>query len=245
VPDGWIAVGVKQVDNVTCPGQSGDYVVKQYVTNPTLESDSCQCGGCAATGSWSCGGQVYTGPTCGLSTTVNGAGCTAIIGYHYGATIQRTGNGSCTAAQQTGTGDASASPLGACIPQTNQADFCGLAAQGFNLCILNTSVTDGGCPSGFSNATVAGVQALAACTGCSCTFANADAGCTGTVSAYANNTCDDGGWLGTQAADGGCINTSGLGSMYFAPDSVPTPSCAPSTAGGEAVLAGALTICCP
>ncbi|HSQ64277.1 MAG TPA: hypothetical protein VLM85_13715 [Polyangiaceae bacterium] len=244
VPDGWLAVGIK-AGTVTCPGQPGDYLAKQYVKDPTLDSNSCACGGCAPTGTWSCTGTLYSGPSCGTTTSVNGAGCSAVYAFHYGATVQTSGNASCAAAQQTGTGDASATPIGACIPQTTQADFCGLAAQSFDLCILNTSVTDGGCPSGFSNATIAGVQALAACDTCSCTLANADAGCTGSVTAFNNNNCADGGFVATQPADGTCTNTNGYSSLYFAPDPPPAPSCTPSTAGGLPILGGALTICCP
>jgi hypothetical protein len=150
--------------------------------------------------------------------------------------------------QATGDGGASGSPIGACIPQTTQADFCGLAGQGFNLCILNTSVTDGGCPSGFSNATVAGVQAVTACGQCTCTLTNPNAACTGTVSVFGSNDCDDAGgantFVSSQGADGGCVNTTGFNSALFAPDT-PSPSCNAPPPAGQGALVGQLTICCP
>ena len=140
---------------------------------------------------------------------------------------------------------ASATKVAGCAPARCQSDFCGLEGQGFKLCARNALVTDGGCPPGLPVSYVVGQNPHAACNPCpACAVANADAGCTATLTPYSTSDCDGG--AGTPVSADGTCNGGGFASVLYTP-SAPTPDCEPSfptNVSGTGVLDAPLTVCC-
>jgi hypothetical protein len=151
---------------------------------------------------------------------------------------------------QQGTQDASATVVSACAPQKCSADFCGLAAAGYKLCIANATNGSGSCPTGFPNGYVLGTGVTTACAACpACTLTNATATCSGLLTGYGSNNCT-GGTDGTQTlstSDSCNTNPPGNAGSIYLEAGVPEPKCSPSgpPGAGDASVSGAFTVCCP
>jgi hypothetical protein len=254
VPTGWIPVGYQLgAADGSCPS-NGDFNEKPYVSDPVVTTGvTCNCTGCALSGGWTCSGTVSAGPGCvGESTSVGGTtSCWNPSSPHisFKGTLTRGGTPSCAGGTQTGTQAATTTSSNACIPTKCQSDFCGLAAHGYDLCIMNTTESDGGCPSPFSTSHVVAQSATTICDSCQqCAIGNADAGCSAALTAYPYTDCD-GGSVATGNADNACHDTNPSdptwNSLLYQP-TVPTPQCGPTTntQTGTAVLNSPFTICC-
>jgi hypothetical protein len=230
--------------STTCP--SPDFTTEQYVTDPQIAPGACTCSGCTATGAWSCSYTMKAGQTCTQDTfTADASACWQINHGSISLTSTRSGTPMCSGGQQISGLDASATPVTACVPAC-KSDYCGLAAQGYQLCILNSNVSDGGCPTDFPNARVVGVSTVAACDQCqTCGLQNADAGCRADFTAYNGGSCS-GTVAGSGTANGSC-NGINFGAVYLDAGPTPEPNCGSVTGvtGGSAALVGPLTICCP
>jgi hypothetical protein len=247
VPLGWIPVGIQEGVTTTCPGDGGDFTTEPYVEDPQLAPNACVCTGCAASGDWTCDYQLSAGSTC-TSTTMDASAsfCWSISHGSISAVATRSGSPTCGGGQQIGNGDAMATPVTTCVPTRCQSDYCSLGGQGYSLCVLNSQVSDGGCPADFPNSKVVGVSTVLGCAGCqTCGLANADAGCSAGFTAYSGANCDNTA-LGSGTSDGTCLMVN-YASVYFDAAPPPVPNCGPSTGvtGGAAALVGPLTICCP
>lgn len=248
VPAGWIAIAIQRGAPAACPGAPGDFFSKVYATSPTLDQGSCACTGCAPSGSWTCTATLVSTLGCvGTGANFAPGECDQSTNNSVMGSVARSGTVTCPAAKQIGTLDASSTPLGACVPESCNADFCALAAQGFELCVMSADVTDGACPADFPHATLAGDHAVASCGACqTCALANATASCGSTVVPYGDSRCQAG-ERPPLILDGGCQAAgSGVSSVLYPADAAPTPNCGPKigTTTGTATLASPATICC-
>jgi hypothetical protein len=245
VPDGWQPIAVQLGVTVGC-GDAG-FTSTPLVTDPQVPTGSCNCTGCAATGSWSCSATLKAGNTCTQDTdTPNGSSCWAINHNSYEMTLTRNGSPTCDGGQQVGFQDASSTTVSTCTPTSCETDFCGLANQGFKLCIWNPNVTDGGCPSKFPSGRIVGTQSDVACALCqACGLTNnATAQCTASLTAFQNNDCT-GNVQGTTTSQS-CQSSGGFQSLFYDAGPIPVPSCGPPVGPqiGVASLEQPSTICC-
>lgn len=256
IPSGWALLGVAS-GTQACP--SADFDPIALVENPRLAAGACSCAACAAQGSFACNSfTMKSGSACGSTsiTQQNASSCVAHSETGGNARVAvvptnpvATGV-KCTIAS-TGNGLAASDPVSGCRPNKCTADFCGLSGKGFKTCIVQDGVQT--CPSGFTPRAQAGGSAAANCAGCACM--TQDGRCTGTFRVFDNvANCDGNGstggsnYKGTFGADGGCNDpNSNFDSIFYVPDSPPTPTCtpaAPSAGAGDAGLLAVKTICC-
>ena len=245
VPEGWTPIGFAN-GTVACPGTGFDQVA--LVVDAGLGPNACVCSGCSSTGSWGCNASLGAGAGCFNDLTQADASTCWVTDHHaYEFQVARTGTVTCGGGAQTGDLTVETSPVTACAPSSCSSDYCGLAQQGFALCILADGTVP--CPLGFSKSTAAGTGAVAKCNVCqSCSLANPAATCTGgSLTAYDNTTCD-GNVLATTSTAGQCINIGpNFQSVYYEAGTPPVPNCGsgggPGT--GSATLTNPYTVCCP
>ena len=251
VPTGWQPIAIQVGTSASC-GDAG-FASTPLLTSPQLPSGACQCSGCSASGGWTCGASIRAGSvnnvTCTAETFDAGASaCWGNVAHSsYGAFLTRGGNPQCGGGQQIGFEDASATAVTACTPQSCDTDFCAMGNQGFKLCIYNASVSDGGCPSDFPAGRVVGPSFTVQCASCQqCALANADAGCTGSVTAFPQQNCT-GTAQGTSSTDT-CADISPAiyASIFYDAGPVPVPNCGPTNGitTGKVGLDQPSTICC-
>jgi len=245
VPTGWQPIAVQVGANLSCG--DGGFVSTPLLTSPVLPAGACNCTGCGATGQWSCGATLWAGSTCTQDKfDASASACWVIDHSSLSETLTRTGNPICGGGQQTGFQDAQATAITTCTPQSCDTDFCALGNQGYTLCIYNSAVTDGGCPTDFPAGRVVGPSTSVSCALCQqCALTNADAGCTGTATGYANNDCT-GGVVTVATNNGQCQNPSGNFASVFYDAGVPVANCGPATGPntGKVALDQPSTICC-
>jgi len=276
IPDGWVPVGLLQNNPLAtpCPGDSEDFDQRDWATNARPHFGACTCGICTTSGAWTCAGNV--------SVATGGNGCSGTLdtfpaGPHCTTSVTSTGNnqiagslptigGSATCdASVTGNGQVDTTPIRTCTPLQCTTDYCGLANQGFKLCILYNGDTGGQCPSGFvlgvaTSTTTPGQldlpqNAQVTCNACSCSVGNPGTTCTATLRTFSSTDCDGdggtggGGFMDAYAAQGinTClpVNNSGVQSVFYLPGSPPKPTCAnTSSGGGTASFKAPVTVCC-
>ncbi len=251
VPTGWQPIAI-QLNTVASCGDGG-FVSTPLETAPQLAQGACNCSACGASGDWTCGASIMAGQLGNNNCTLETFDASASVCWQnithssYGVYITRYGNPQCGGGQQTGNLDATAMPITACTPQDCDTDFCAMGNQGFKLCIYNASVSDGGCPTDFPQGRVVGPSATVTCDSCQqCALANADAGCTGAVTAFSGGNCtgtNDGVSVAGACADLGSVQYN---SLFYDAGQPPTPSCGgPTTVtSGKAALDQPSTICC-
>ncbi len=255
LPAGWEPFAmIIDAGNAACPGDGGDFTAVQYVTDPRIAGNNCVCMGCGgASSTWSCAGVLGAGPTCTEQTQLVSSMpyCWQTDHIAYSGAISRTGSASCAPTTYFSSNTSTTSVAG-CAPTRCQSDFCGLASQGYKVC-ARSSTSDGGCPGGFTFASTysVGVSAHAQCNACpTCALTNPDAGCSAKLSTFKNDSCDAGGFMTSEFADGGCDfdnGTNTFGSVLYQPAAVPVAMCGPSlpsNVGGTGVLDGVVTVCC-
>ncbi len=241
IPEGWKPVVV------VAAGKScdTDFSTALYVSTPQLVANACACSACSTTGTHSCdAGVTFTTNTasCISSGSISPNQCTAagVNGYlqydNYGA----VGNVTCTPGAPSNA-NATATPITACYPTSCSSDYCG--ASGLK-CIEQVGVA--GCPSGFTQQTIAGDSASAQCAACGCTVKSAV--CSGSLACW-NGDPFCGGAPGATIATGNvCTNVGGTCGVTtyikFTPALPPAPSCVQTQDASVAVLAGERTICC-
>ncbi len=257
VPDGWSLVGIATDASTACPSADFDPVTG-LLTNPQLTSGSCSCTGCSTTGSYSCSGsaQVLEGSsTCNsFDASVAPFGC--VINTETGSPSDYAGvlpplpSGSIGCVNTpNGTGLVNTDPVGACVPNKCQSDYCGLRSQGFETCII----TDGmhACPPGFTSRELAGAATTYTCAGCPC-FVGSTPSCSGVIQVFSAADCgNDAGtsatdYVQTIASDAGCVSTANFKSVVYVPNPPPMATCAPMAGdvAGDAGLLSPKTICC-
>lgn len=249
VPDGgWQPIGF-QTGIVGCG--AGVYSTQTVLGNAGLAAGACSCAPCSTLGSWSCSVGLGEGTDCPVTNT-NATFqnfCTDTQHSSFSEVLTRSGTPTCTGGQENGNQQADASQVTMCFPQSCSDDYCGLANLGFKLCIYNPNVTDGGCPTSFQvSSQIVGQAPVVECGLCSaCQLANADAGCTGTVTAYDEAGCT-GDALDASSTSDACLDLSPVqyNSLYFDAGPLPVPSCPtpPNVTTGNVVLNAPWTICC-
>jgi hypothetical protein len=241
VPAGWTPTTLAGLGVSTCPP---GFETTPYVTNPEPALGACVCS-CSTTGAWTCAGKLGSGSSCTADMiAASSSSCWNVSHTSLGEFIDRSGTVSCGGGNQIGTGLAVTFPLTLCTPKQCSVDYCGTKDAGYGLCIANPATTS--CPVGFPVRYVAGTSAKVACDPCpTCTVANADAGCSGSVTAYSTLDCN-GNVLGGTSTNDTCASTiASFLSIYFDAAPPPVPSCvAGSTGPGTTSLDDILTICC-
>ena len=251
IPDGWTLVAYG-ANGGTCPAAFDSY---DYVRDPKLEAGACGCG-CSSTGSYSCGGTIAYGTSCGncqggvnncnnRDTANSGpdGGCfptsTSAPDFAVGALPTASPIGVGCDASAVGTQTFTATPATVCAPHCD-ADYC--ASRGtMRTCVVSNQTT---CPAPFAPADTIGLSGdvSVSCAACTCTTSqNGD--CNGSVAYFANsNSC---GGTGTSINASSCKTTGGtsIGSFRYSV-TVPTVQCAPSEGSGDAGFAKSLTVCC-
>jgi hypothetical protein len=247
IPIGWQPFAM-QVDasTVTCPGDGGDFAELSYQANPVVVGNSCVCTPCSVATGWNCSGSLgANGGSCNGTTQAVGdtSFCWSMTGTSGGATVTRVGTATCASTYYATT--ASATSVAGCAPKNCEADFCGLAKQGFKLCARNPGVTDGGCPPGFPVSYVAGANPHAACNACpACSVINSTATCTAALSGYTSADCTTGYFA--SGVDGTCYTNVNFNSVLYQP-TVPVPVCnlsGPTNVGGTGEVDSPVTVCC-
>jgi hypothetical protein len=256
VPDGWSLVGIATNPSTPCP--TPDFSpVNGLLTNPQLTSGSCSCAGCMTSGSYTCSGsaQVLEGssgcsgfdasiaPYACVISTENGSSANASI-----VPPSPSGSAGCVN-NPNGTGVVNTDPVGACLPNKCQSDYCGLGSQGFDTCIITDGMRT--CPPGFTLKEIAGAATTSSCAGCPCNLGAPS--CSGVIQVFSNGDCgDDAGmsasdYVDTIASDAGCVHTGNYASVVYLPNPPPMPTCSPTVAfdvTGDAGLLSPKTICC-
>jgi hypothetical protein len=251
VPAGWQPIAV-QAGVVSCG--DGGFTPTPLVTSPTL-GGACNCTPCGNSGTnWTCSASIKAGQA------VNQGNCTAetfdasasvcwqnVTHSSYGVFLTKSGNPQCGGGLQVGTQEAGATPLTTCTPASCDTDFCAMANRGFNLCIYNASVSDGGCPQDFPAGRVVGPSTTVTCDTCQqCGLANATATCTGSATAFSNGNCTGTNEGSSNAGTCGDLGSQQYNSIYYDAGPAPVPNCGPTqgVTGGKAALDQPSTICC-
>lgn len=250
LPIGWQPFAM-QVDasTVSCPGDGGDFAELSYQANPVVVGNSCVCTPCTVATGWDCSGSLgANGGSCNGATQAVGdtSFCWSITGTSGEGTVTRGGTATCASSYYATT--ASATSVAGCAPKNCEADFCGLAKQGFKLCARNPGVTDGECPPGLPVSYVAGANPHAACNACpACSVINdLTATCTATLAGYTSSDCTTG-LFASGFANGTCYTNVSFNSILYQP-AVPTPLCnlsGPTNVGGTGQVDAPVTLCCP
>lgn len=243
VPAGWTPVAYRENATPGC-NNAANFQALDGINDASVPLGQCFCSNCNVVGSWTCTATLGNMNNCTNGPqNLTASGCDNQGGAHFGGTLARSGNASCTSGSPV---DASvvATPVTACVPTSCSADFCGLVGQGFQGCIQNSTTPDAGCPNGFTNARQIAPSATPSCTCPTCNVTNSTATCTGTVTAWSNQNCNGTVVDQTRALDS-CTNTGGYSSVFYDAGPLPTPTCAPTApATGTATLDSPLTICC-
>ncbi len=269
IPDGWVPVGL--VENLTTPcGDAEDFEQTDWVANVKLHNGACSCGVCTTTGSWACGGQITVGSG---NNGCNSLTDTFSAGPHCTTSVSSTGSNQISGTLPTvgGTVNCSSSLNGSqsadttnartCKPLQCTTNFCGLANQGFKLCVLYNGAAS--CPAGFTPGLASGSDQIdlqqntkVTCNLCQCSVNNlAGTNCTAALRTFSSGNCDGDGstngptFMNSYPAQGTtCIpvNNSAMRSIFYQPDSPPDASCNTTTPSGNgtATFKAPLTVCC-
>ena len=242
--DAWTPVAVL-LDGGACPiDPDAGWSTIPLKTNPTLVPGSCSCGcsataaNCAPEGGATVGynsncnnsaNGTLTLPinTCVTNSTPNG-GLTATYG-------PQTAASSCDASS-TGDAQVTTTPITACATPSCAINFCGMAAQGYKLCIMQSGIRT--CPAGYVPRAT-GLNAGAACLGCGCS--TAPVRCSATLESFVDTTC--GTVSETYSLDGGCNPNASSESMKLTVVRG-SPTCDASAGNGTAQLTQPQTVCC-
>jgi hypothetical protein len=247
VPSGWTPVAVAD-GGVQCPNQG--FASNTFVTNPQLETGSCSCSACTASGSWTCGVTLSAG---GLACTDESFDASASTCWttsaqhgHFSQDLTRYGTVSCNASTPNGTGAVDTTPVTTCAPTACASDLCALANNGFSVCILHSGSV--ACPGGYTPWATVGTSASVTCNACpTCSLVNGSAVCTGTSTVYDQLNCN-GGNKGSTSINGSCVGSnSPFQSVFYDAGPVPVPNCGGGggPVSGQAQLTGTMTVCCP
>ncbi|HEY1960741.1 MAG TPA: hypothetical protein VGH28_34250 [Polyangiaceae bacterium] len=252
LPDGWMPY-VFARDGGACP--AGDFQRAPYVAN-TRMAGGCACGSCTGVGTWSCAQPlaVATGLTgCGGLVDTADSGACRIAAAVDDKTIQLVEAGGpavgssigCEAGAPTPAMTAS-DPVAICGAgcDAGASAICG-QADTTSRCIVATGIQT--CP-GTLTQTIIGAGADPSCAACTCA-PSAPPTCTASAKIFDDNSVTDltcnGAPSQTLALDGSCQGTSFAIQSYIAAWNDPgVPSCTPGGGGGDAGLAGPLTVCC-
>lgn len=242
--DAWTPVAML-TDGGACPiDPDASWSTIPLKTNPTLQPGSCSCGcsvtaaPCAPEG----GATFYNSTTCnsgtngGLTLPINT--CVTNSSPNGGLTATYAPTTAATQCDASSTGDAQVitTPITACATPSCTVNYCGMAAQGFKLCILQSGVH--ACPNGYV-LRPSGLNAGAACFGCSCS--SPPVRCTPKLESFVDTTCQT--LSETYSTDGGCNpnNSSESMKLTVTPGS---PTCDASAGAGTAQLTQLQTLCC-
>jgi hypothetical protein len=247
VPDGWTPIDFTTTSTSvaslpTCPQ---GFTSTNLVYDAALGAGACKCTACSASGPWSCGESIgVLGAKCDFydydasAAVCISTGLASSVDIH---TPTRSGNPSCGTSAPSGNGKVTASPARMCTPSTCDQSVCGQTA--FSTCIYAPGNLV--CPPGFSPQPTVGSGATASCNACpTCSIANADAGCSPSISLYSQAACA-GSASQTITTLEQCTSTGTFKSALI-DSGAPTPSCSygGGNVSGNAVLTNAITVCC-
>lgn len=251
VPDGWTLIAYAPTA-ATCPTAFNTHA---YARNPTLEAGACACT-CSASGSYSCGGSLAYGSSCGnCGGGLNGCSSkgTATLGADGGCVPSSFNSpdiafGSLPTAAAVNVGcDAglvgnqpyNTQPATVCAPQC-AADYCGSLGS-LKKCIISNQPT---CPPPFAPIDTIGApgDVKVSCTACTCTTSQGG-DCNGTLAYYGNSTSCGG--TPQSATANSCHQTGGtsVGSFSYTV-TPPTVACTASEGEGGAAFNAPMTVCC-
>jgi len=242
--DAWTPVAVL-VDGGACPlDPDASWSTIPLKTNPSLAPGSCSCA-CSVTAS-NCAPEG--GATIGFNSNCNNSASGTLTLPANTCVTNSTPNGGLTAtygptqaptacdASSTGDAQVITQPVTACASPSCAIDYCGMASQGFRLCIMQSGIH--ACPANYV-LRAAGLNAGATCFGCGC--GSAPVRCTPTLESFVDTTCTT--LSETYSTDGGCNANTSSESMKLTVVRG-SPTCDASAGTGTAQLTQPQTVCC-